>query len=417
MGAVNAIWDVAIVGAGPAGSAAAIGALHADPAAQVLLLDRSTFPRDKCCGDAVLGTAMRQLREHDVSTAALLDGYRPAADLTLTSAGGTAVTWPMPDPMIVIPRVVFDARLFAAARTAGATFQRHSVRRVRDAGSFVDIDDRFRARIVIGADGAESAVRRSVAGSAQRDVAVAIRGYDLDASDHRPRMVLDNRPGLAYAWRFPTTHGRANAGYGHLLQPGEPVNRASLVSTVTRLLPEVRLDPDTVRAHRLPLSTSRQRPDHGRILLAGDAAAMVNPISGEGIYYAISSGLAAGASAVAEPDRAAARYHETLRQRFGRHHRHVAVMARLSGSATVLEAALRAAGRHQRVFDDIAALGLAEGTVTAAVVFGLTAQLLPQLAAKRLGALGRLAEAIEADALLGRSRRPATRHRPGWSRT
>ena len=373
------IWDLIVVGSGPAGAAAAIGARHADPGASVLMLDRQTFPRDKTCGDAVLGAAFDRLAEHGVSIDALTEGFRPEHHLRLTSAGGATVARPLTDSMTVLPRRLFDDRLRSAALATGAESAQCTVRSVRDVGTHVEIEASgtkpLRARMIVGADGAESVVRGTVAGRHARQVAVAIRGYDAGTDDHTSRMVLDDRRGLAYAWRFPSDDGRANVGYGHLLRKGETSNRTALVASMHRLLPDLEVDESTMRAARLPLSTSRQPVAEGRVLLAGDAASLVNPLTGEGIYYAIHSGLLAGAAAM-EPDAGAARYRSDMARTFGRHHRHVAVMSALSGRPFLLEAGLRAAAADQRVFDDIAALALARGTITARVGLGIATHLI-----------------------------------------
>ncbi len=360
---IRHIWDVAIVGSGPAGAAAALSAVASRPGASVLMLDRSSFPRDKVCGDAVLSAGVAALAECGVQADDLTRGYRPVRMLKLTSARGVTVSRMLPESVTILPRAVFDARLLDAARRAGAAWRIHNVRTIHDHGSYVEIDHQIRARTVIGADGVESVVRRSVTETRCRDIAIAIRGYDRQSSDDVPRMVLDRRPGLAYAWRFPSTAGPANAGYGHLLGRTEHASRALLLDKVRQLLPALDLDPQTVRAHRLPLSTSRSPVARGNVLLVGDAAGLVNPLSGEGIYYAIMSGLAAGHAAT-DPGRAAQHYRAALRSRFRRHHAHVSAMDRLIRWEPILEAGLRAARAHQSAFDDVAALGLAGGSIT-----------------------------------------------------
>ncbi len=373
------MWDVLVVGSGPGGAAAAIGARRTDPTSSVLLLDRHEFPRDKTCGDAVLGTAFERLAEYGVDTAALTAGFGPEHHLRLTSAGGTTVARPLTDSMTVLPRRVFDARLRDAALAAGAESRRLAVRGVRDLGTHVEVDaggpEPLSARVIVGADGAESVARRAVGGRDRRQVAIALRGYDVGTDDHTSRMVLDDRRGLAYAWRFPSDDGRANVGYGHLLRDGQVSSRDALAASMHRLLPGLEVEAATMRAARLPLSTSRQAVAAGRVLLVGDAASLVNPLTGEGIYYAIHSGLLAGAAAI-EPATAAERYRRAMAQTFGRHHRHVAVMSALSGRATLLEAGLRSAAGDQRVFDDIAALALARGGITARVGRGIVTQLI-----------------------------------------
>jgi menaquinone-9 beta-reductase len=377
---VPPIWDVIVVGSGPAGSAAAIAARQAAPAASVLLLDRKSFPRDKCCGDGVFDPAVTALEQYGVARHTLLDGYPSVRALRIVSAGGVSVSRPLAQSMTVIPRGVFDARLLDAARRSGAEWCRHTVREARVLSDRVELDGVHCARVVVGADGAESVLRRTIGPDRHdRCTAVAIRGYTRGAEDRTPLMVFDDRAGLAYAWRFPTT-GSANVGYGHQLHATERASRRELLAGLNRLIPDLELDEVTLLAHRLPLSTSRASVGAGRVLLAGDAASLVNPISGEGIYYAIRSGLVAGTiagqAAGRDGTRAATDYRRCLGRIFGRHQRHVAVMSYLTRSAAVLEAGLRAATLSQRTFDDIASLGLAEGVITPRLMRQLTFQLL-----------------------------------------
>src|SRR6478672_3692163 len=110
------IWDVVVVGAGPAGSSAALAALHERPDARVLLLDRADFPRDKSCGDGVAPhvlDVLEQLGAHDVADGLRRD-HSPLTMLQL-ALGGLEVERPMRRPALVVPRVVLDARLVDAA--------------------------------------------------------------------------------------------------------------------------------------------------------------------------------------------------------------------------------------------------------------------------------------------------------------
>jgi flavin-dependent dehydrogenase len=100
------------------------------------------------------------------------------------------------------------------------------------------------------------------------------------------------------------------------------------------------------------------------VLLAGDAASLVNPLTGEGIFYAVLSGALAGAAAVGGGDPGAA-YRAALRRRLGGHLRSSSAASALSRWPAVMDAAFRAAAADQRVFDDVVALGLADGRLTA----------------------------------------------------
>jgi len=193
-------------------------------------------------------------------------------------------------------------------------------------------------------------------------VAVAIRGYAAEPPGQAGVQVVTTTAARwpAYAWSFPLGDGRANVGYGELVSGG--VTRAGLVEGLHRLLPGVA--PEALQAHRLPLSTGRPRLPDGRVLLTGDAAGLINPLTGEGIYYAVLSGALAGAAAHSGPEAGAA-YRRALAARLGRTLRHLTVASQLSRVPPVMDAAVRAAGSRQPVFDDVVRLGLADGRLTA----------------------------------------------------
>ncbi|MFC6707036.1 NAD(P)/FAD-dependent oxidoreductase [Flexivirga alba] len=153
-------WDVVIVGAGPAGSSAALAVLQEQPNARVLLLDRATFPRDKSCGDGLAPQVIDVL--DSLGVGAIVDGWTPLRELEL-SRGSRTVRGLMARPVYVIPREVFDTRLVERAVSAGAHLAHHRVRDARVDGASVVIDEQFRTRALISADGAHSVIRASLA--------------------------------------------------------------------------------------------------------------------------------------------------------------------------------------------------------------------------------------------------------------
>jgi len=359
-------YDVVVVGAGPAGCAAAAAALQARPNARVAILDRATFPRDKPCGDGVAGEVVDLLDRLGVDGAAVVAGYQPVSRLRVRSPRGLVADRPLRRPALVIPRLILDDRLLEQVRRRGADVIRHRVRTVDVRPDGVVIDDRFATSVVIGADGAESAVRRAIGARPNpgRTVAVAIRGYAPEPPGQRGTQLLAMGAGRwpAYAWSFPIGDGTANVGYGEALGRG-PVRRADLVARLRELLPGVEPDPDSLQGHRLPLSTGRPSVATGRVLLAGDAQALVNPLTGEGIYYAALSGALAGVAAQYGSGAGAA-YRRTMRRRLGRYLRHTTALARAGRWPIVLDSAVAAAGRDARVFDDVVDLGLVDGQLT-----------------------------------------------------
>jgi len=375
--------DVAIVGAGPAGAAAAIGALVARPDLSVVLLDRAEFPRDKPCGDGIAPHALDLLADHGVT--GLLDDWAPVHRLRL-ERGGTSASRRMQRPARVVPRRVFDARLLEAALAHGAELRVHRVRGVDASSDGVRLDDALTAGVVVGADGAHSVVAGAVGRPVSGGTAFALRGYAPTPPERTGEQVIvfgDTRQ-PSYAWSFDRGDGWANVGYGELLGASRsagrpPPSRQLLLDQLDRLLPGSTDGGHEWRGHHLPLTSPRWRPAAGRVLLAGDAASLVNPLTGEGIYYAVLTGLLAGRSAAAAvgegaPSSAGARYAAAVAP-LRRHLRHTALSARLSTAGRVLDAGLGAAARDQGVFDGLVELGLARGTLDRRLVTGLATAL------------------------------------------
>lgn len=361
-------YDVVVVGAGPAGAAAALGALRARPTARVALVDRAAFPRDKTCGDGVAPHALDVLRELGVADVAA--GFAPVDRLRLVAPGGAVAAGPFARPARVIPRLVFDGRLVEAAVSAGAELVRHRVRAVELQPDRVILDGRLDGRVVVAADGAGSVLRRAVAGPhPARHTALAIRGYAAarPAAPLEQRIVMTAGGWPAYAWSFPIGDGRANVGFGVLLPaPG----RAELLTRLAELVPDEPAEPSTLRAHHLPLSAGRARQPAGRVLLAGDAAGLVNPLTGEGIYYAVESGRLAGEAAVTSDGDPGSAYRAALRARLGRHLRHTDALASATRWRPLVDTGVRAA-RRPGPFDDLVEIGLGRGLLTGRLLAAL----------------------------------------------
>jgi flavin-dependent dehydrogenase len=280
----------------------------------------------------------------------------------------------MARPGHVVPRSVFDARLVAAARERGAEFRRHRVRRVQVRDDVVVVDGEVAGRAVVAADGANGVVRRQLGLPPQPRAALALacRGYApgprADGGELEQLVAMTWRGWPAYAWWFPTGEGRANVGFGKVVtRLGEEGRggRAELFDRLAEELPDAGVDPATLRAAPLPLSRWRPRQPDGRVVLAGDALSLVNPLTGEGIFYALASGRVAGEAAALQPGSAGQAARAALRRELGRHLRHTGLLGRLADSPALVGLAVGAAARHRSVFDAVVEIGLGRGLVDA----------------------------------------------------
>ena len=293
--------DVIVVGAGPAGSTAAREI--ASRGGSVLLLDRARFPRDKPCGGGVTVRCADLLPfsidpvVEDVVTHARLrvrDGREVERD-----AGG-AITY-------MTQRRRLDAFLVEQAQQRGVEFRDGqivtAVQRLADGTFEVQAgDERHAARVVIGADGANGVVGNRLGYASIPDGAAALEGNvpfpDGVPARFRGRVVLNFGyvPG-GYAWIFPKGD-HVNVGVGGWKHAAGPRLRASL----RHLCRLYGLDPERVeglRGHTLPMAQPGMTIAALGSAVIGDAAGLVDPLSGEGIYAALASGMAV-APAVAD---------------------------------------------------------------------------------------------------------------------
>ncbi|MEU7885580.1 geranylgeranyl reductase family protein [Microbispora bryophytorum] len=296
------IHDVVVVGAGPAGSSAALAAAQAG--ARTLILDRSQFPRYKTCGGGLIGVTLRSLPpDLDVPV-------RQEIFTTTFSHIGRDVHHKMSPSRILslVDRSEFDQALLARATQEGAVAQLPTtVLSVTEDGDHVVLNtDRgpVRARYVIGADGSASRMARYVGVElSQVDLGLEV---ELDASDiahaWTGRIHLDWGPiPGSYAWVFPK--GR-RLTVGVIARKGTPQETRDYLAAFLRQhgLSDVKV---LHESGHLTRCRSPQSPvGRGRVLLCGDAAGLLEPWTREGISFAIRSGGIAGRLA-AEASRAA----------------------------------------------------------------------------------------------------------------
>jgi geranylgeranyl reductase family protein len=325
-------FDVLVVGAGPAGSATAIRLARAG--ARVLLADKARFPRDKPCGGGLTGRALRHapcdvepVVEHVVGRMVVRAAYR-----SKVAKGST-------QPLILMTqRRRLDLHLAEQAVLAGATFRDGiavGALELREDGVAAQVgDDMVRVDFLVGADGANGVVART-AGLGDG----IVRGVALEGNVSWDALGRDPYEGTAwvelgvvpggYGWVFPKGD-HANLGVGGWMSAG-PSLRARL-DALAREHGADTTSLEAVRGHRLPMRKPGAPAARGRILLVGDAAGLVDPLSGDGIYEAfVSAQLAADAILAGRPEE----YEAALSKALDRH-------------AAASWKAKRAADRHPR---------------------------------------------------------------------
>jgi geranylgeranyl reductase family protein len=306
--------DLAIVGGGPAGSAAAITAARSG--LSVLLVDRATFPRDKCCGDGLTALALR-LGEGLGLDPLLILGWQTVEDLVIHPPGGRSTRYPLPrgDGLYgaVVPRMQYDAALLDLARSAGADVRDgHGLTGINVDGDVATLEveglGTIRATTVVAADGMWSPTRKllGLASSGYRGEWQAFRQYVADvgpaAADLHVWFEPDLLPG--YAWSFPLPGGRANVGFGVLRGGQVAVGDTGRIWDGLMDRPAIRAvlgdnaRPEGRRsAWPIPARVDAAVLDHGPVLFVGDAASASDALTGEGIGQALQTGILAAEAA------------------------------------------------------------------------------------------------------------------------
>ncbi|WP_277454326.1 geranylgeranyl reductase family protein [Janibacter sp. DB-40] len=324
--------DAIVVGAGPGGSATA--AWLAKAGKDVVLLEKSTFPRDKICGDGLTPRAVRQLINLGLPMSET-DGWAHNKGLRIIGGGMTLqLDWPdvasFPGQGMVRARADLDEVLARHAAASGATLLEGrnvaepilddqdriigvTAKVVDQRGRATGERETYYAPVVVAADGVSSrlSVKMGREKREDRPMAVAVRAYyetprhddeylesHLELWSTTPKGEKILMPG--YGWLFGLGDGRSNVGLG-VLNTSEAFGRTDYKDVMRRWVetmpPEWGINADTmsgdITAAALPMAFNRQPLYDRGLMLVGDSGGMVNPFNGEGIDYALEAGHAA----------------------------------------------------------------------------------------------------------------------------
>jgi menaquinone-9 beta-reductase len=308
-------FDVVIVGAGPAGSACAIGL--AESGLRVALIDKASFPRDKTCGDALNIDVVNQLAFMGGTLAAAfanISTKTATCGIKVFSASGDAFAIPLYHNKVkscgyVMKRFDFDNFLYqyAKAQRGITCFENCAVKDIASTSNSVSIITgamQLHAKMVVGADGAHSIVAKKLAGQKvdMRHNSAGLRQYYQGVTGFHDDNLIElhflkeTAPG--YFWIFPLPGGMANIGIG--MNSAEvarkKLNLRQLLQTIITTNPQMKerfrnaTPLETVKGYGLPLGGKKRPLSGDHFLLTGDAAALIDPLSGEGIGNAVRSG-------------------------------------------------------------------------------------------------------------------------------
>jgi geranylgeranyl reductase family protein len=362
--------DVAVVGGGPAGVAAAIVLAHAGR--DVVLVDKATFPRDKCCGDGLTTGALRRYEVLGLDPSSVAS-WKAVDDVFVRSPSGREVVFPLPRGRgaygAVARRADLDAAFLDVARACGVkVHDGHGVvagvaaddRVVLEVGGLGQVT----ARYAVAADGMWSPMRKFFGATSGEDGYLgewhAFRQYFVDVAPAAASQLWvwfepDLLPG--YAWSFPLPDGRANVGYGIQRAHGAPTK------SMKTQWPDILARPHIARVLG---SSARPEAPHkawpiparvddavlsaaaGRVLFVGDAARATDPMTGEGIGQALETGMLAAHAILAggsgRPELAAARYTSVVRRTLAVDHKLAALLSRALRHRKGARGAVRIAG-------------------------------------------------------------------------
>jgi len=312
------IYDVIIVGAGPAGTACAY--MLSGKGYKIAVIEKATFPRDKTCGDALSLDVVNQLELMSPTLAESFDKFShktTSYGVKIISPGGYDLDLPIYKDGIkkcgyISERYAFDNFLFEeiAKKSDLHIFQNTTVTDVVFEKETILVkteNQTIIGKMVVGADGAHSIINKKTANHSvdKEHYSAGLRQYFENVKGFHEENFIELHffPELlpGYLWIFPLPNNKANVGVG-MLSSTVSKKKVNLKEVFQRLLKEhpslksrfENAQPlETIKGYGLPLGSKKRTLSGNRFLLLGDAASLIDPFSGEGIANAIRSGRVA----------------------------------------------------------------------------------------------------------------------------
>lgn len=313
----NQVFDIVIVGAGPAGCTAALAL--SETSLKVALIDKSFFPRDKICGDALSPDVVAQLKKLPIDSSTFINDFDKK--LECKAVRFIAPNYAFSDISLVnydlsgyiSPRIDFDNYLFEQTKRCKnvTIFEGQEISTIEESSSEITVllksGERLETPIILGSDGAQSLVKRKLHKEKpdKNHYCAGIRMYFEGVTDFSDLNSVElhfyNELLPGYFWIFPLPDNKANVGIGMLSSfvSKKNINLKKELASIINTHPNVKdrfknaTIVDDAKGFPLPLGSKKRSISGNRYLLLGDAASLINPLSGEGIGNAIRSGRVA----------------------------------------------------------------------------------------------------------------------------